>query len=210
MHMMDQIDEVLKKHLGLTYNQEDNRLSGKLFLSDGDSYEVLIKLEKFPKFFPEVFETDGRIPVKMDCHMYPNNGSCCFATRAKSQVLLKTKVHTLLIFVDEILVKYLENNSFYELNNHYYGEEYAHGTLGVIQGYIDILEVDSIELVVKAIYKASISNTVKIHQDCYCGSNRRLRKCNHRKHLKNLRLLYLVDKSILKSDLQSIIEVMSK
>ena len=87
MDISNQIDEVLAKHKGLIYHLEENALSGELVLPEGDNYEIRIVLEQYPQFFPMVYETGGRIPVKMDRHMYTDSGSCCFTTSAKSQIL---------------------------------------------------------------------------------------------------------------------------
>ena len=203
MHHNDQINEVLNCHNGLVFNSSSNTLEGELFLPDGDSYDVLINLNNYPRIFPTVHEIGGRIPKKMDRHVYPDSGSCCFTTRAKSQILLKTIVKSLLDFIDEILIRYLENNSFYELNKRYYTEEYSHGKLGIIEGYKDILQIDDTIKVAKTLINVAKSKKLIIHQNCYCDSGRRLRKCHRGKHLNNLRKLYMVDKDILMQDLNS-------
>jgi len=201
MQIDQQIVEVLNKHNSFLYSEEDNTLSGSLLLPDGDSYEVVVELEPYPKFFPTVYETGGRIPKKMDRHIYPEPGSCCFTTTAKSQILLKTKITTLLRFMDEVVVKYFENNSFYEINKKYFGEEYSHGYNGIIEGYKDILKIDDVIIVAKTINQAINEKSLKLHQNCYCGSGRRLRKCVRGVHLNNLRNLYLIDKNVLRNDL---------
>src|SRR5690606_13096322 len=143
-----------------------------VILPDGDSYEIEVDLEPFPQFFPLVTETGGRIPVKMDRHMYPTSSCCCFTTRAKSQILLKTKVKSLPQFFDLILIPFFENNSFYEIEGFYFGEEYSHGRNGIIEGYKDILKIDNTLLTAKAIIQVSKSKFLKEHQNCYCGSGR--------------------------------------
>lgn len=203
MRIEEQINEVLDFHNGLVFKSISNTLEGELFLSEGDSYEVIINLNDYPNYFPTVHEIGGRIPIKMDRHVYPDSGSCCFTTRAKSQVLLKTIVKSLLDFIDEILIRYLENNSYYELNNRYYTEEYSHGKLGIIEGYKDILQIDDTIKIAKTLIKVYKSKKLVIHQNCYCDSGRRLRKCHRGKHLSNFRKLHLVDKDILKQDLNS-------
>lgn len=202
----EQIEEVLSFHTDLVYISDSNSLEGELFLPDGDSYEVSIGLNSYPNLFPTVHEIGGRIPRKMDRHIYPDSGSCCFTTRAKSQILLKTVIKSLLEFIDDVLIRYLENNSYFEINKRYYTEEYAHGKLGIIQGYKDILQIDNTIKTAKAIIKASNDKKLVIHQNCYCGSGRRLRKCNRGKHLTNLRKLYMVNRDILKQDLFSFSE----
>ncbi|NQY30394.1 MAG: hypothetical protein HRT69_13085 [Flavobacteriaceae bacterium] len=203
MEINDQVKEVLKKHTGLVFDFEKYSLIGELFLPDGDSYEIQIVLYTYPRLFPTVYETGGRIPPKMDRHIYPDSGSCCFTTRAKSQILLKTKVTSLLKFIDEVVIKYFENNSFYELNKHYYGDEYSHGKMGIIEGYKDILKIDDTITTAKAIIQATTNKSLKKHQNCYCGSGRRLRKCTNGKHINNFRKLLLVEKEVLESDLRN-------
>jgi hypothetical protein len=96
MDISKEIKAVLTKHKGLVHHFKNNSLSGELFLPDGDCYDLLIELGSYPKFFPTVYETGGRIPIKMDRHMYTDTSSCCFTTGAKSQVLLKTKNHIII------------------------------------------------------------------------------------------------------------------
>lgn len=203
MDLQEQINDVLEFHKGLVYNSLSNTLEGEIFLPDGDCYDVSILVDGFPKNFPRVSENGGRIPKKMDRHVYPDSGNCCFTTRAKSQILLKTVLKSLLDFVDEILIPYLENNSYYEINNEYYTEEYSHGNLGIIEGYKDILQIDDTIKVAKTMINAVKSKKLVIHQNCYCGSGRRLRKCCRGKHLNNLRRLYMVDKDVIEQDLNS-------
>ena len=209
MHLKKQIDEVLDSHNGLVFNSISNTFKGELFLPDGDSYEVLINMNSYPRIFPTVYEIGGRIPIKMDRHVYPDSGSCCFTTSAKAQILLKTVVKSLLDFIDEILVRYLENNSYYELNNSYYTDEYSHGKLGVIEGYKDILQIDDSIKIAKTLIKVLKSKKLVLHQNCYCDSGKRLRKCHRGKHLSNLRKLYMVDKEILNQDLNSFNEAIN-
>lgn len=199
--MTEEINDVILNHPGLGYDVNKNTLEGEIYLPDGDSYEVLIDLNVYPSLFPTVYETEGRIPRKLDRHIYTETGSCCFTTRAQSQVLLKTKITSLLKFIDEILVKYLENNTYYELNGNYYGQEYSHNIEGIIEGYMDILKLENILKTIEVIKEVLLNKSLKIHQDCYCGSGRRLRKCKNGQHLKGIRQLWMVDKKILKEDL---------
>ncbi|THV60839.1 hypothetical protein EZV76_00420 [Flagellimonas alvinocaridis] len=202
MPISHEINAVLTNYSGLKQINE-NLVCGTIGLSDGDSYEIEANLSQYPKFFPSVKEVGGRIPVKMDRHVYPSSGNCCFTTRAKSQILLKTKVKSLLQFFDWILVPFFENNSFYEIHSHYFGEEYSHGENGIIESYKDILKIDDTLITAKTMIQATKSKFFKEHQNCYCGSGRRLRKCANGKHINYLRHLYLVDKDVIQSDLNS-------
>ena len=201
MDISNQIDEVLAKHKGLIFHLEDATLSGELVLPEGDSYELRIVLDSYPQFFPTVYETGGRIPVKMDRHIYTDTGSCCFTTSAKSQILLKTKITSLLKFVDEIVVRYLENNSFYEINGRYCYGEYNHGSMGVVQSYQDILGITDIKTIGGLMMQRILSKKLRIKDLCYCNSNKSLKKCNNGLHCNNYRLFRMIDKRLINSDL---------
>jgi len=204
MDISNQIDEVLAKHKGLIYHSEDDSLSGELVLPEGDSYELRIVLDSYPQFFPKVYETDGRIPVKMDRHMYTDTGSCCFTTSAKSQILLKTKITSLLKFVDEIVVRYLENNSFYEINGKYCYGEYNHGSMGIVQSYQDILGITDIKIIGRLMVQRLQNKKLRIKDLCYCNSNQSLKKCHNGLHCNNYRLFRMIDKDVLYNDLHHI------
>ena len=204
MGLQNEIEEALLVHQGLSNLSSSNIISGTLYLGDNDSYEIEMDISPYPKFFPSVKETEGRIPLKMDRHIYPLTGNCCFTTRAKSQILLRTKVKSLLMFLDLVVVPYFENNSYFEIHKHYFGDEYPHDESGILHGYIDILKIEDKSIVEKTIVQTIAAKRFVEHQLCYCGSGRKLRKCTHKKHIQYLRNLYMVDKDVLKSDLEII------
>lgn len=195
------IKEVLEKHQGLEYYSAKNTLEGELFLSSGDSYEVLINLNPYPRFFPTVKETGGRIPPKADRHIYEQYGTCCFTTSAKSQILLKTEISSLLKFIDEIVIRYFENNSYYEIHGHYFGEEYNHGIEGILEGYQDILEINDLKIVLWLIHQRIENQKLRPNDLCYCGSGIKIKKC----HPKNYGEFRLIEKMILKKDFEKLI-----
>lgn len=201
MEISDQINEVLHNHISLKYHKDKNELTGDLYLPDGDSYEVLMKLNPYPVFFPTVFEIEGRIPIKPDRHMYTDSGSCCFTTGAKSQVLLKTKITTLHKFIDEIAVRYFENNSYYEINGKYCYTEYDHGSLGIVQSYQDILNISNNKSIALLMLQRLKSRKLRIKDLCYCNSGQTLKKCSCGLHRRNYRLFRLIDKDVIRNDL---------
>lgn len=210
MDIKKQIEEVLRKHEGLLYQPVDHYLDGELFLPDGDSYNLIIKLDTYPRFFPTVYEVGGRIPLKLDRHMYTDTGSCCFTTGAKSQILLKTKITSLLKFIDEIVVRYFENNSYYEINGTYCYTEYDHGSLGVVQSYQDILGITDIKSIGRLILQRLQNKKLTIRDLCYCRSGQSLKKCNSGIHCNNYRLFRMIDKDILYNDLKHFKNVLRK
>ena len=209
MHIKGQVEEVLAKHKHLVYNSKSNSLSGELYLPDGDNYELLINIDQYPKFFPSVYETGGRIPRKVSRHIYSDTGSCCFTTKGMSQILLRTKITTLLKFIDEIVVKYLENNSYFEINKQYFTDEYPHDKSAIIEAYQDILGINNKVLITDLIIQRLRNRKLTIRDYCYCKSGVVLKKCSNGRHNVNHRNFRLIDKEILLEDLKIIFSLMN-
>ena len=68
----NEIKEALLGHKGLIYEPSSNTIYGILHLPDGDNYEIEIDLKPYPRFFPSVKETGGRIPLKGGKTMFMN------------------------------------------------------------------------------------------------------------------------------------------
>jgi hypothetical protein len=193
-----QIKLVLQKYPFLKYNKERGILFGTIDSDDNDFYEIEIsQLNHFPNKFPMVKETGERIPKKEDRHIYENTLSCCFTTRAREQILLKTHVKKLIDFFDLIVIPYFQNNSYYEINGEYSQGEYSHG-LGNLEGYIDILGIDDVKKVFDLLEFVTTKGFIlKPTNKCYCGNGLKLKSCKHRKNYKRLKYINL---EIIRSD----------
>lgn len=201
MDISVEIDEVLKTYNSMSYDSENHSLEGELFISKGDSYQVSIELEPYPELFPRVFETEDRIPRKMDRHCYTDTGSCCLTTLAKAQVLLKTKITSLKVFISEIVIPYFRNNSYFEINKKYKTDEYSHGALGVVEGYREILKTDNDLMIAKLMYHRLEGVKLKIRAPCYCGSGVTMKKCQRGLHSLCYKEFRLISKDVLERDL---------
>lgn len=203
MPILEEVDEVLNKYKELKYDKSENKIFGSLFIGQSDFYNIEIVLAGYPNHFPFVYEIDERIPRKVERHIYPKFGNCCFTTRAKEQILLKTKIKSLLSFVKEILVPYLRNNSFYEINERYFGDEHSHNQVdGIVEGYQDILGISDVLRIGTLIYSEVFKNSkLKIRDNCYCGSGLKMKHCNNGQHTLLYRNFRKIDKSLLKNDL---------
>ena len=202
MDISNQIKEVIWAFPLLKYSPERNELFGELYISEFDSYQIRIDLNPYPKFFPNLYETEERIPNKLDRHIYTDTGSCCLTTRAKAQVLLKTKISSLKIFIKEIVIPYLQNNSYFEINKRYKTDEYAHHHQGVIDSYKDILKITDEKLLALTLNNRLNSPKLKIHHLCYCGSGIIMKKCSNGLHDKAYRDFKLIDKELIYNDLR--------
>lgn len=183
MEIKLQIAEVLLHYPELYYHEINNSLNGELFISAGDSYDVSIELGSYPKNFPIVYEVGERIPREVHRHTYSDTGSCCLSTQAKAQILLKTKITSLYLFVKDIIVPYFQNNSYYEINGKYNTDEYSHNGLGIVEAYRDILHTNDDRKIARIIlYHAQGNKKLRLHDTCYCGSGLSFKRCYHGKH----------------------------
>lgn len=196
---MTELEQVLADFKSLKYDSLRGLLQGELALSKGDVYSLKIDISTYPLFFPRVYELDERIPEKNYRHVN-TDGSLCFTTRAKEQVLLKTKVDSLTQFMKLILIPYLRNNSYYELNKSYTTQEYSHDHMGVIEGYQDILGISSIKKVASILLSYIKGESFSFKDKCYCGSLKTFEHCNNGKHWKGFKLLKLIDKKLVRED----------
>lgn len=207
MDINNQIKQVLQKHKELKLIKDSCILYGDLLISEEDSYEVKIDFKNFPTYFPIVHEIADRIPKKVERHIYSDTGSCCFTTRAKADIFLETQIFNLLDFIDKIVIPYLKNNSYYEINGRYHGEEHSHNKQGVIEGYYDILGITDIVSVSKLILKRLNSQKLKLKDKCYCGSKDSLKKCKNGLHQRKYRNFRKIKKETLLIDCVTINQI---
>ena len=200
MDISQQIIEVERNFPLLIFSPEKNEFSGEIFISETDSYQIRIDIKSYPKFFPGVYETEERIPNKPDRHIYTNTSGCCLTTNAKAQILLKTKIKSLNLFVKDIVIPYLQNNSYFEIHKKYKTSEYDHHHQGVVDSYKDILQINDELIIAKTIYHRLNNPKLKIHQPCFCGSGIKLKNCSRSAHDKAYRDFKLIDKELLEFD----------
>lgn len=208
MELKSQISEVLEHYHGLSFNEINNSIDGELFISKDDSYDVSIELAPYPKFFPQVFEIGERIPRKVTRHIYTDTGSCCLSTSAKAQILLKSQIQSLYLFVKEIVMPYFQNNSYFEIKGHYKTDEYSHNKLGIVEGYRDILQTNNDYLIARLMLNRIEHKKLKMHDLCYCGSGQKIKKCNACKHYTCYKSFRKIDIDILQNDLIIFIDLL--
>lgn len=210
MDIKDEIVKLLHSYEDLEYSEDDNMLYGKLYISGNDFYNLKIYLNPYPNAFPDVDEIGERIPKKADRHIYENTGFCCFTTTAISQILLKTKVKSLFDFVKLIVIPYMENNSFYEINKRYIKDEFPHGAMGVLDGYKDILGISGDFKILKLLNDTIQGRFIKQSDLCYCGNNKSLRKCNNGKHYRNYNRFRMIKRETMIGDTYGILIYIKK
>ena len=203
MDTRKEIEDVLHKFPTLAYCDKKNELYGELNATKNDIYGLRVDLNPYPASFPIVYETDERIPKKVKRHIYTDTKSCCFTTQAKAQILMKTSITSLSLFISEIVIPYLQNNSYYEINKCYKTDEYSHNGFGIVEGYQDILKTNN-KLAIAKLVLDRINGIKLRNQDlCYCMSGEKLKNCSNKTHRQAYRDFKKVSRVTLQNDLVS-------
>lgn len=151
-----------------------------------DTYEILIKsIESYPNKFPQVFELGGKFPKNVDWHVFPDL-SCCLASPPEETLICIDGIN-LNSFIEKHVIPYFFNQTF-RRENGYFLNERAHGDLGWIEFFYEILRTKDINHVIKTL--ELILSGVKIERTamCICGSKKKYRNC-HRDAIHLLRKL---------------------
>lgn len=197
------VEEVLKEYPSFEYNSERRIIFGYFDISKNDSYNIEIHINNFPDTFPDVFEMDERIPVKADRHTNLD-GSLCFTTKPNEIIYIKTTVKSLTDFIELILIPYLQNNSYYEINKEYkFGEYSHHPYISTYQTYADLLNIENPYHILHIINeRLKLKKKYRPNDLCYCNSNVKVKKCkSHERSYKNFSKL---DKRTLERDMKLI------
>lgn len=141
-----------------------------------DRYSVkIVAVEEYPKRFPLVFETAGRIPINIDWHVFPD-GHCCLMP-IPQEILTCTKALTLASFINNEVVPYFWNQKHRELHGFFLNER-SHGVEGTIEFFQDKLNTPSRALTKQFLNFIATGNEPKNTDKCFCGSGSKYKKCH--------------------------------
>ncbi|MCG8784423.1 hypothetical protein G1K52_01420 [Tenacibaculum finnmarkense] len=201
----NQIDIILKKYPLLTFNSEERYFIGIIETDEDDKYNLKVDISKCSNNFPKVFEIDERIPRKADRHIN-SDSSLCFTTAPNEEILTKTLVKDLESFFKLILIPYLINNSYFEINKKYkYGGYHHHPIYSIYETYVDILGINNGKQVVDVLQKIANGKKFRPNELCYCGSAKKIKKCNN--HEKGYRNIKKISSERLNSDSLKILKL---
>jgi hypothetical protein len=143
--------------------------------------EYSIRIEpgpNYPKRFPWVYETAGRIPANVDWHVFEDNGNCCIASLPEETLICKKGI-SLASFVGYQVIPYFFNQLYRELNG-FFLKERSHGNLGHLEFFMEVFKTKDMGVVVKLLKEALSRREAKCNSRCACGSQRKYRKCHRR------------------------------
>ncbi len=159
--------------------------SGKII----DEYKVRLQLSpSHPTNPPSVFEIGGKIDRIADHHINGDGSACLFVVDEKNKYWNKnTKISE---FVSGPVRSYFISQSYYAATGEWIFGERRHEISGVLDFYYEQLEITSI-VVLETMLQLVITDNIKGHWLCPCGSQKKMRQCHMQRILK---LRYLVDR----------------
>ncbi len=110
---------------------------------------------------------------------------------------MNTKIKNLSLFIEDIVITYFQNNSYFEIKT----DEHSLNRMRVIEGYRDILMSKNDLQIAKLLYNRNNGVKLAIHDSCYCGSGIPMKKCSSGTHDKCYREFKKIDKIVLTEDL---------
>lgn len=176
--------------LQLAKKNEKVIVSGELDLVDEqgnyhDTYSMEIhSVSNYPNRFPLVYEIGGRIPRNIDWHVFESDGHCCIRT-VPEEIFACRKGINLIDFVKNEVEPYFYSQTFRRLNGYFLNER-AHGLLGDIEFFSEILETKDIREMAQWLYFIlQRKEPNRVAKKCFCGKNVMYRHC-HRKAYRKL------------------------
>lgn len=215
MQKVGNIDKILSKYPFIEYNKEERVFVGYIYVDEDDKYHLKIDISEFPNSFPKVIELDERIPRKANRHINKDN-TLCFTTKVNEEILLKTIITDLETFFEHILLPYLINNSYYEINRKYKFGEYNHHPISsfyetyddIVRTYTmykNILGISNFVLISNILGQIAQGKKYRPNDICYCGSGKKIKKCDN--HEKGYRIIKKIDSRKLKYNSLRILEL---
>lgn len=144
--------------------------------SMNEEFEIEVVIpENYPKTFPLLFETGGRIPRYSWRHIYSNDENCCLCVEAE-QYKYFPKGSDIKLFFDNLVKPYFLNQLYYEINGEF-KKERRHGFWGIYDFYSHEFNEQSLIKLYNLI-GAIASGNIKGHHLCDCGSDKKRRDCH--------------------------------
>lgn len=207
-----EIAAVLEKYPKLlsTASKGTTILKGEIDLIDEfgkhrDTYSIEVHpVAEYPRRFPYVFETGGRLPWNADWHVYESDGHCCIKVDPEEILICKRGI-TLLGFIEQQVMPYFFNQTFRRINGYFINER-SHGLIGVIEYYQGVFRENNIPKLIRLMEFVLDNEEPSRVSICFCGVKSKYRKC----HRDAYRLIHEVGVSDVKLHCTLIKELLKK
>lgn len=141
-----------------------------------DEYFIRIKpTALYPTFFPLVYETERKIPLNIDWHLY-DDGAFCLCT-VPEQIIKCTNGVNLFDFIENEVKPFLFNQTHKRLEG-YFVNERKHGHLGEDEFYQEYFGTTDTRIIKKLLEHVLHQDRATRTENCICGSGKKYRKCH--------------------------------
>jgi hypothetical protein len=130
----------------------------------------------YPYCVPIVAERSDIIPRDIDWHISPE-GICCLDADNSLIAMSKAGIN-LGDFIAEKVYTFFANQIHKLESKKYAGAEYAHHTAGVIQYYVEELNIPSAEATLQTLKRVLYKQGLGRNNKCPCGSGLKLKNCH--------------------------------
>lgn len=176
-------EEVLPNYNGLSL--ADNKegvpeLSGVISLEQSgvivDSYSIrIVPTKDYPLWFPNVFETENRIPCNTDWHVHKDSHFCLCTV--PEEMLKCKKGYALTQFIEHEVKPFLYNQT-HRRKYGYFINERSHGFKGELEYYRDVLHLNDVVDIARFFRFVLQRKEPGRTAICFCGSGMKYRKCH--------------------------------
>ena len=151
-----------------------------------DAYRLQVDVSRqFPIDIPRVMELDERIPRRAEYHV-SNEGTLCLGSSLRLHLIAITALD-LTEFIQCSVVPYLYANSYREQEGVYPFGELAHGAVGLLDDYAQILGLNRPEQAAEGIALIAMKRRLANKRRCPCGCGLRLGACRFNETVHRLR-----------------------
>ena len=175
----------------VSYPTLNARKSGKEIHIDGtlllsleieESYHIKIILdEQYPRSYPQIYETKGRIPKTLDRHHFSSEDkSCCLCLPLLFRGYFPEGAK-IGVYIEGLVIPYFLNQLHFEIKG-FFVTEYSHGAMAYLEFYKDFFKVDSLDKIIN-ILQTMLYGKRSGAAKCPCGKGKTQRKC----HLKDMK-----------------------
>lgn len=144
-------------------------------------YRIAIVLpDNYPKIVPTMFCNDKKLPIgNIDRHIMSDGSACLGVIAEISQKWCSNP--RIVPFLDEIVSPFLVWQAYYDAHEQPppWGQRSHYGE-GILEFYSEILELPNEPNIVEFMKLLARKNNPKGHEECPCGSGKKLRDCHHK------------------------------
>ncbi|SDD80551.1 SEC-C motif-containing protein [Algoriphagus faecimaris] len=157
-------------------------VKGELDICDaeGDYWEtfhIIIGIpQSYPHCVPIVIEKSELIPRDIDWHI-SKEGACCIDIE-HNLIAMSRKGINIDSFIREKVYPYFANQLFKLSEKEYAGKEYKHHFDGIIQYYIEDLNLVSIDTTIHFLERILLKSFIGRNNKCPCGSGKKIKNCH--------------------------------